>query len=127
MDTSAATTADKYISKDGSAPVQTTTPPANVMTVSAATTAPTDTTSTATPPTPAAPVSRLAALAAALNDIPRQVEADAEAALIRLQAAREKSSSATARIHDVAGQIETTATAIENFVNQISNGGPPLS
>ncbi len=73
-----------------------------------------------------ATMSNLARLAEALNAIPAQVEADAEAALTRLIGAKEKASAATGKIHNVAGKIEDTAKSIEDFANQITNGGPPL-
>ena len=69
-------------------------------------------------------MSALNRLAAAINDIPKQVEADAEAALDRLLGAKEKASAATGKVHGMAGKIEETAAAIEDFANQITNGGP---
>ena len=71
-------------------------------------------------------MSALNRLASALNDIPKQVEADAEDALARLTGAQEKAAQATGKIRNVAVNIEETAQAIEDFANQITNGGPPL-
>lgn len=89
--------------------------------------APQQETTSAPAPSQVTRMTKLSELAAALNDIPKQVEADAEAALNRLIAAKEKASNATSRIHDVAGKIEAAAAEIEDFTNQITNGGPPLA
>jgi hypothetical protein len=77
-----------------------------------------------TPSTGPLKMSALNRLAEAMNAIPAQVEADAEAALVRLTGAQEKAAQATGKIHNVAGKIEETAQAIEDFANQITNGGP---
>lgn len=69
-------------------------------------------------------MSALNRLAEAINAIPAQVEADAEAALTRLLGAKEKAAAATDKVHGMSGKIEETAQAIEDFANQITNGGP---
>jgi hypothetical protein len=72
-------------------------------------------------------VSKLSALAAALNEIPKQVEAEAEKALARLTTAKDAAFGGIDKINTVAGEIEQSARDIENFTNQITNGGPPLA
>jgi hypothetical protein len=83
-------------------------------------------------PAPAAPqqaprrMSKLNELAAALTDIPKQVEEAADKALTRLTSARQSALGGIDKIHTIADGIEQSAKDIENFTNQLTNGGPPL-
>jgi hypothetical protein len=70
--------------------------------------------------------SKLKALAGLAKSTVAQVEADAEAAVNRLQAAQQKAHSGVDKINSVAGEIEDSAASLEDFANQITNGGPPL-
>lgn len=70
--------------------------------------------------------SKLKALAGLAKSTVAKVEADAEAAVNRLQAAQAKASAGVGKIHSVAGEIEQSAVQLEDFAAQITNGGPPL-
>lgn len=69
---------------------------------------------------------KLSALAGMVKTTVEQVENDAEAAVKKLQAAQVKASGGIAKINTVASGIEQSAGELEDFANQITNGGPPL-
>jgi uncharacterized phage infection (PIP) family protein YhgE len=69
-------------------------------------------------------MSKLNELAAALNDIPKQVEAAADQAITRLTAAKTSAFSGIDKIHGIADSIEQSAKEIEDFTNQLTNGAP---
>lgn len=71
--------------------------------------------------------SKLKALAGLAKTTVAQVETDAEAAIGKLQAAQIKAQGGVAKINSVASEIEDSAGALEDFANQITNGGPPLA
>lgn len=71
--------------------------------------------------------SKLKALASLAKTTVAQVEIDAEAAIGKLQAAQVKAQGGVAKINSVASEIEDSAGALEDFANQITNGGPPLA
>lgn len=71
-------------------------------------------------------MSKLSELAANVTDAIKAVEADAERALSRLNKARDNASVATTKIDGISAHIEKSTKDIEDFANQITNGGPPL-
>lgn len=78
--------------------------------------------------TPKAPIfmSKLSELAGSVTDALKSVEADAERALSRLHTARDNAGKAVGKIDGISSSIEKSTADIENFTNQITNGGPPL-
>lgn len=78
--------------------------------------------------TPKAPtfMSKLSELAGSVTKALKAVEDDAERALSRLHKARDNANNATAKIDGISSSIEKSTADIENFTNQLTNGGPPL-
>ena len=71
-------------------------------------------------------MSKLSELARSVNDCHKVVEDEAHRALARVQSARDKAVAGIAKIDGISDSIEKSAADIENFTNQITNGGPPL-
>lgn len=71
--------------------------------------------------------SKLSTLAATAAGLTQSVEAAADASLTKLNAAQTKANDALAKLDAVTATIDKSGTDIENFVNQLTNGGPPLS
>jgi hypothetical protein len=117
-DAAAASTADKYISPQGGAPVAPVEPAADpVPEVAAAPVA----APVAATDTPAPSVSALSALADAFATLPGEVNDMAAAALTRLNSAKAAAKSGVAKIHTVAAGIENTTKQIEDFARKVSN------
>lgn len=69
---------------------------------------------------------KLQALSSKLRDVTQQIEARAEKLSSRLDVADGKSADADARAHAELDKIEQAVRSVEDLVNQMSNGGPPL-
>lgn len=65
-----------------------------------------------------------------LSGVVDRLNKAADAAVARLLAAEEANMAPVRKIHDVAGELEKNATRtqqqIDDMVNRMSNGGPPL-
>ena len=70
--------------------------------------------------------SKLTALADLAKSTIAQVEADAEAEVNKLLAAKDKANAAVAGVGAIRTGIETGTKELEDFANQLTNGGPPL-
>lgn len=70
--------------------------------------------------------SKLSALADMAKSTTQELEAQADAALTRLDAAKTKAMGGISKLNDIAADLEKSTSAIEDFANQITNGGPPL-
>jgi hypothetical protein len=71
-------------------------------------------------------MSKLSELASSIAAATKAVEDEADRALSRLHKARDNATVGIAKIDGVSASIEASTKDIENFTNQISNGGPPL-
>ena len=69
---------------------------------------------------------KLQSLASKLRDVTGSIEARAEKLIDRLDKADQKSSEADTRAHAELGKIEEAVRSVEDLVNQMSNGAPPL-
>jgi hypothetical protein len=88
-------------------------------------------TSANTPTTPQGKpeMSKLSELAGLAATATKDIEAEADRVSNRLNAARAKAFTATAKIDGVSAEIEKGVAAVEDLANQLTNGGPsgPLS
>lgn len=71
-------------------------------------------------------MSKLSELAGSVAAVKADIEKTAEKAHDRIFAARDKAKAGISKIDGVAAEIEKHASEIEDFTNQITNGGPPL-
>lgn len=71
-------------------------------------------------------MSKLSELANSINAAVKGVEEEANRALTRLNSARDNATLGIAKIDGITASIEKSTKDIENFTNQITNGGPPL-
>lgn len=70
--------------------------------------------------------SKLSTLADLAKSTIAQVEADAEAEVNKLLAAKSKANAAVASVGTIRTGIETGTKELEDFANQLTNGAPPL-
>lgn len=70
--------------------------------------------------------SKLSTLADLAKTTIAQVEADAEAEVNKLMAAKGRANAAVANVGTIRTEIESGAKELEDFANQITNGAPPL-
>lgn len=70
--------------------------------------------------------SKLTALADLAKSTIAEVEADAEAEVTKLLAAKTKANAAVAGVGVIRTGIESGTKELEDFANQLTNGGPPL-
>jgi hypothetical protein len=69
-------------------------------------------------------MSKLSELAANITAAQKDVEAEAERALARMTAAKTNALKSVAKVDGISAGIEKSTQDIENFTNQLSNGGP---
>lgn len=70
--------------------------------------------------------SKLKGLAGLTKSIVAQVETEAEAAVTNLQTAKDNAMGGIGKIKSVADEMNQSAKDMNDFANQITNGGPPL-
>ena len=68
--------------------------------------------------------SKLSALPGLAKDLANSVDALADTTAARLQKAKAGAAGAVDKLNAVAADVETSTTAIEDVVNQMTNGGP---
>lgn len=69
---------------------------------------------------------KLQSLAGKLRDVQASIEGRTEKLIARLDGADKAHEQATARAHGELDKIEQAVGQVEDLVNQMSNGGPPL-
>lgn len=69
---------------------------------------------------------KLQGLKAKLQDVTSGIEKRAETLMMRLDRADQASATADSKAHAEVDKIENAVRGIEDLVNQLSNGGPPL-
>lgn len=69
-------------------------------------------------------LSKLSELASSITAAQSAVEAEAAQALARLNAARDNAKASISKVDGVSAAIEKATKDIENFTNQLTNGGP---
>lgn len=70
--------------------------------------------------------SKLSTLADLAKTTIAEVEADAEAEVTKLLAAKTRANAAVANVGTIRTGMESGAKELEDFANQLTNGGPPL-
>ena len=71
--------------------------------------------------------SKLSTLASMAAGLTQSVEAKADASITKLNQAHSKAHGALEKLDGVTATIDKSGSDIEAFVNQLTNGGPPLS
>lgn len=69
---------------------------------------------------------KLQSLSGKLRDVTASIEGRAEKLIARLERADQASQGADTKAHAEVDKVEAGVRAVEDLVNQMSNGGPPL-